>query len=244
MVTGIGQSNFAPVTPFMPPPPGSAEDGFPTSAPSTEDRASGEKTQSTSEDTKAKGSPDTSTPDGNKAVSELTREEQLLLQEMKRTDREVRQHERAHMAAGGRYVTSGATFTYEKGPDGRLYAVGGEVSISTSKEASPEATLRKAQTIRRAALAPAEPSPQDKRVAAQATQLEYQAHRDIAEEELAEIEEQRDADRVEGAPSSEDIAGETGLEDVPDTADDPIQPAPSSPSDSVFLPGRIIDLIG
>lgn len=96
-------------------------------------------------------------------------------------DREVRAHEQAHVAAGGQYAGA-ATYEFKRGPDGVNYAVGGEVKISTSKENTPEATLRKAQIIRRAALAPAEPSPQDRRVAAMATRMEAQARAEIAQQ--------------------------------------------------------------
>ena len=93
-------------------------------------------------------------------------------------DREVRAHEQAHVAAGGQFAGA-PVYKFERGPNGVNYAVGGEVSISTSKEADPAATLRKAQIIRRAALAPAEPSPQDRQVAAMATRLEAEARNEI-----------------------------------------------------------------
>ncbi len=112
---------------------------------------------------------------------ELTEEEQVEVQELKQRDREVRQHEQAHVAAGGQYVQGGPSYEFTTGPDGRRYATGGEVSISVSPERTPEASLRKARIVRRAALAPAEPSAQDRRVAAQASQLEARARREIAE---------------------------------------------------------------
>ena len=86
-------------------------------------------------------------------------QEQRLIEDQIQTlaarDREVRAHEQAHVAAGGQYAGAPA-YQYERGPNGVSYAVGGEVPISTGEEATPEATLRKAQIIRRAALAPAE----------------------------------------------------------------------------------------
>ena len=75
---------------------------------------------------------------------------------------------------------SAATFPYQRGPDGGSYAIGGEVKIDTSAGSNPEETIRKAQTIRAAALAPAEPSGQDHAVAAQATQMEAQARAEQA----------------------------------------------------------------
>lgn len=109
------------------------------------------------------------------------------LQRLQERDREVRAHEQAHIGAGGSVVTGGASYTYETGPDGRQYAVGGEVGIDTSPVPNnPEATMEKAQTIRRAALAPASPSAQDQKVAAQAAQMEAEARLEKAEEERDE----------------------------------------------------------
>jgi len=100
----------------------------------------------------------------------LTDAELRILEELKKADAAVRSHEMAHVAAGGRYVTSGASFTYKKGPDGKNYAVGGEVSIDTSPvPGDPRATLQKMQQVRNAALAPANPSAQDIKVASKAT---------------------------------------------------------------------------
>lgn len=103
------------------------------------------------------------------------------LARLKQRDREVRAHELAHLSVGGPYVRGGMSFTYEKGPDGQRYAVGGEVNIDTSKVPNdPHATLRKAETVHRAALAPAEPSPQDRSVAARAAQMASEARAEIA----------------------------------------------------------------
>jgi hypothetical protein len=115
----------------------------------------------------------------------LTRAEQMELRELKERDQEVKAHERAHIAAGGSYVQGGARFAYRLGPDGNRYAVGGEVSIDTaSVPQDPEATLRKAEAIRKAALAPAQPSAQDRAVAAEAARMAAEAQQDILEAKL------------------------------------------------------------
>lgn len=102
--------------------------------------------------------------------------EQRQIAELKARDREVRAHEMAHQAAGGGLVRGGASFRYEQGPDGHPYAVSGEVSIDTAPVAGDaEATLRKAQSIIAAALAPRQPSGQDRAVAAQASQMAAEA---------------------------------------------------------------------
>lgn len=104
-----------------------------------------------------------------KTDNELSEEELRQLEKLRQRDQEVRAHEQAHIAAGGQYVRGGANFEYQRGPDGKLYAVGGEVSIDASPVPNnPSATIRKMETVIRAALAPAQPSAQDYQVAARA----------------------------------------------------------------------------
>jgi len=106
----------------------------------------------------------------------LSPQAQALLDKLKARDADVRAHEAAHVAAGGDLITSGVTFSYETGPDGRAYAVGGDVSIDTSPvSGNPQATIAKAQQIIAAALAPADPSGQDLAVAGAAAAMEAQA---------------------------------------------------------------------
>lgn len=95
-------------------------------------------------------------------------QEQRVIDQLKSRDREVRAHEQAHAAVGGALAGS-PSYEYQTGPDGKKYAVGGEVSIDVSKTNDPESTIRKMQTVRAAALAPAEPSSQDRKVAAEAS---------------------------------------------------------------------------
>ena len=111
---------------------------------------------------------------------ELTQSEVQLLDELEQIDTEVRRHEMAHITAGGRYITSGANFTYKRGPDGKNYAVGGEVSIDTSPvPGDPQATLQKMRQVKSAALAPVNPSSQDIKVASKATQTASKALSDL-----------------------------------------------------------------
>lgn len=98
-----------------------------------------------------------------------------VVQQLRQRDQQVRAHEMAHLAAAGAYATSAAQYAYQTGPDGRKYAVGGEVGIDLSSERDPADTIRKMQIVQRAALAPADPSPQDMRVAAMAAQQMMQA---------------------------------------------------------------------
>ena len=110
---------------------------------------------------------------------ELSAEQQRQVQELREIDRKVRAHEQAHIAAGGDLVRGGATYTYQLGPDDKRYAVGGEVSIDASPGKTPEETIPKAQHIRETALAPAEPSAQDRSVASAASLMEADAQLEL-----------------------------------------------------------------
>jgi hypothetical protein len=113
----------------------------------------------------------------------LAPEEEKQVRELEERDREVRRHEQAHKAAAGELASGGPKFEYEAGPDGKRYAVGGEVSIDTSPvPGDPRATIQKMQQVRRAALAPGEPSSQDRAVAARAGAAERQARAELAEQ--------------------------------------------------------------
>lgn len=127
---------------------------------------------------------------GSRTEAELSPEEKQALDDLKARDREVRAHEQAHLAAAGPYAKGPPSYEFQTGPDGQSYAVGGEVKIDTSPvPGNPQATVVKAQTIKRAATAPANPSAQDRQVAAQASQMEAQARQEI-KEERAEKQEQ------------------------------------------------------
>ncbi len=112
------------------------------------------------------------------ASGQPTPEAQQRIQELRRIDASVRQHEAAHQAAGGPHA-GGASFTYTRGPDGKSYAVAGEVPIDVGAEGEPEATVRKMDTVKAAALAPSSPSPQDLRVAQQADSQKAQAQQEL-----------------------------------------------------------------
>ena len=127
--------------------------------------------------------------DRNRAPGDETRldeSERRQLEQLKARDREVRAHEAAHKAAAGSLARGGASFDYQTGPDGRRYAVGGEVSIDTAPvPGDPRATIERAQIIRRAANAPAQPSSQDRQVAAAATRMEAEARQELLQGEAA-----------------------------------------------------------
>ncbi|MHA1566963.1 MAG: putative metalloprotease CJM1_0395 family protein [Alphaproteobacteria bacterium] len=121
-----------------------------------------------------------------KGPSDLSEEEQKRVTQLKARDREVRTHEQAHKNAGGPYAGS-PTYEYTRGPDGSQYAISGEVSIDASPiSGNASATIAKMEIVIRAALAPAEPSGQDMKVAAQARAAKTQAQSELRREESEE----------------------------------------------------------
>lgn len=122
-------------------------------------------------------------------TSELPPEQLKELERLQERDQEVRAHEMAHMAAGGQYVKGGATFQYQRGPDGRRYAVGGEVRIDMSAvPGDPEATAQKMRAVKRAAMAPAMPSSQDRMVATKASRIETEMQLELLQLKLSQAE--------------------------------------------------------
>ncbi|MEL0641313.1 putative metalloprotease CJM1_0395 family protein [Pseudoalteromonas aliena] len=110
-------------------------------------------------------------------------QEQQQIKELKARDTEVRVHEQAHAAVGGQHAGS-PSYGYERGPNGINYAVSGEVQIDVSEVPNdPQATIDKMQTVRAAALAPAEPSGADRSIAADATQKLAAAQAELAQPE-------------------------------------------------------------
>ncbi|HDZ5109942.1 TPA: hypothetical protein RTH37_000384 [Campylobacter jejuni] len=105
---------------------------------------------------------------------ELSQKEVQQVRELQSIDRNVKAHEAAHQAAGGG-LAGAASFSYTRGPDNQMYATAGEVPISMQKGNTPEETIANARQIAAAAMAPANPSPQDYKVAANAAKMEFEA---------------------------------------------------------------------
>ncbi|MDW5416164.1 putative metalloprotease CJM1_0395 family protein [Iodobacter sp. CM08] len=147
---------------------------------------SASKTKTANTQTKANGEP-------------LSDAELATIEKLAKRDREVRQHEQAHLGAAGGLATSGATYSMETGPDGKQYAVGGEVKIDVSPGRTPEETLSKARIIQAAALAPADPSGADRAIAAEAATMAQTAQMEIAKR----------------SPSAQKLATHYGQNDYP-----------------------------
>jgi hypothetical protein len=115
-------------------------------------------------------------------------EEEQTIKELEKQDKAVRAHEEAHLAAGAGLVRGGATFSYTVGPDGKQYAVGGEVKIDISPVPDdPQATIRKMEQVKRAALAPSDPSPQDRNAASIAASQEAKASSELLQQQTKGI---------------------------------------------------------
>lgn len=125
--------------------------------------------------------------DSGRDSGDASPERQSEVNELRSRDREVRQHEQAHQVVGGQYAGA-PTYDYERGPDGQLYATGGQVSIDTSPiPDDPRATINKMQVVRAAALAPAEPSPRDLQAAQEATSQMLAARAELQADQREEV---------------------------------------------------------
>lgn len=165
---------------------------------------------------------DKTDPSGRQKDSvELSREAEEI-RKMQKRDSEVRAHEAAHAAAGGAYAGA-PTYTTKRGSDGKTYATGGEVSIDISAiKGDPKATLQKAEQVRSAALAPAQPSSQDMKVAQKAQSMAAKARAELAQQTSGKLADSIDSDQnnpkddavsvSENGTSSEDSSASSMIE--------------------------------
>ncbi|MBF0218369.1 MAG: hypothetical protein HQL49_02385 [Gammaproteobacteria bacterium] len=116
---------------------------------------------------------------------ELSAEEQRVVQQLQQRDREVRTHEQAHISAAGDLPVTPATYEYDEGPDGKRYAVGGEVGITIPNPEEPREKIDVGIQVQRVALAPAEPSTQDRKVAAQGSKMEQEGRSELAQQMMS-----------------------------------------------------------
>ncbi|MEH6651744.1 MAG: putative metalloprotease CJM1_0395 family protein [Motiliproteus sp.] len=151
----------------------------------------------------------TSTSRPNQTSSPEQANEQAQVRQLAKVDRDVRDHEAAHAAAGGG-LAGAPSYSYTKGPDGQLYATGGEVNTDTSASVDPSETAANARTVIEAALAPANPSTQDLRVAAQARAQLIDAQAQLTRNEQQSVDDQRQMD----SGRSDTVAEETQSQEV------------------------------
>lgn len=145
----------------------------------TRDAADGDKPK---DEESEEGSTDPSAPRGVDGKP-LSDDEVQEVERLEERDQEVRTHEQAHQTVGGQHAGT-PSYDYETGPDGKQYATSGEVPIDVGAVPNnPEATIAKMEQVKRAALAPAEPSAADKAIAAKADQAKLKAQRELAEQQ-------------------------------------------------------------
>jgi len=156
---------------------------------------------------------------GKKQDQELSEDDLRKVEELKKIDKNVHVHEQAHLSAAGGYARGGAHYDYVRGPDGNKYANSGHVSLDTSREKTPEATIKKANIIQKAALAPADPSPADKQIAANAAKMAMDAAQELAENQKAKL-------------KGSETTGTPKTTETPDTPDAPEAPEVAAVSES------------
>lgn len=148
------------------------------------------------------------------AANQLSPEEKKEIEKLSKTDQKVRAHEQAHLAAGAGLVRGGASFEYTRGPDGRMYAVGGEVKIDISPvSGKPEETLRKMERVIAAALAPVDPSPQDRAVATVARNIQAKAQMEKSEEARKKMQQKPETYQQTQQINSDNQQKQTQIED-------------------------------
>lgn len=107
----------------------------------------------------------------------LDSNENQVINELQAADAGVRAHEAQHFRAAGGLVQGTAEFDYVEGPDGNLYAVGGQVEINpTNGVTDPAKQASDAATLYNAATAPADASAQDLAVARSAINQANEAY--------------------------------------------------------------------
>ncbi len=137
------------------------------------------------------------TPDPNAAAGPLqptgpngvplSEQELQEVEELSQRDDEVHAHEQAHAAIGGN-LASQPSLEYQQGPDGKRYAVSGEVQIDISVvHGDPEKTMQKMRQVYSAAMAPMEPSGADLRIAADAMRKYNEARQELTDERMTQM---------------------------------------------------------
>ena len=187
--------------------------------------------EAATEDTESSGN--RAADDAAQDPNQLTEQEAQIVDQLQERDREVRQHEQAHLAAAGGLAQGGIQYQFQRGPDGRSYAVGGSVRIDTAPvPGDPAATVRKMSQVRRAALAPLEPSTTDRAVAQQASVTAAQARQELAANGGRSAAEAARAEEAEAQAAAQDAAQDEGSQESPAAAQQATAPARPEPINS------------
>jgi hypothetical protein len=73
-----------------------------------------------------------------RAGARFSADELRVLELLRARDRELRLHGPAHVVLGGSLVRAASSYTYERGPDGRYYAVDGELGLTLDTTHLPD----------------------------------------------------------------------------------------------------------
>jgi len=220
-----GQKKSTPLLyPLSTAPAGQSEDNVSLSKEGKELSAAQETSRGSEQKNQQETDPSQSQSKGSNQLS-LDETELRQVQQLRSRDTEVRTHEQAHLAAAGQYAAGGPSFSYQTGPDGKRYAVGGSVPIDIGEESTPAATIQKMRTVKRAALAPANPSAADRQIAAQAGMNEMKAIQELQASQRTETE----VSPAQPLKREEDSAQESsGLSDQNVAEQSPSAPEPSA----------------
>ena len=112
-------------------------------------------------------------------INDPNSDEQRVVDKLQIRDREVRAHEMSHGIDPNLIKIGSAQFDYTIGPDGKAYATGGKVTLATGNPTSPEDAVDKAQALKKASMAPGNPSPQDFQALNAAISMEAEAQSNI-----------------------------------------------------------------
>lgn len=130
-------------------------------------------------------------PPAVKQPDELSDRDRAEVAELQARDGAVRREEQAHAAAAGA-LAGPIQYDYRTGPDGRRYAVGGQVPIRDAVASSPEAAARAGGKLAAAAMSAQSPSAADYqaaadgyRIAAEANQIATENAVKLAQQNLA-----------------------------------------------------------
>ncbi len=181
----------------------------------------------------ADADPKTAASDSDDKSPQQEQQERQTISELASRDADVRAHEAAHAAVGGTYAGS-PSYTLQQGPDGKAYAIGGEVGIDLSAvSGDPSATISKMEVVMRAALAPIDPSAQDLRVAAEAQGLATAARAELAEQKRSDAAEQAETKREQ--QKKDEPASANGQQTADTSASLQLYQSIASPLDSTPL---------
>ena len=112
-----------------------------------------------------------------RGADRLNDQQREVLRDLQARDQEVRAHEKTHVAVAGPLAKGGPSYEYVIGPDGKPYAIGGEVRVDTSTGPDAARNARHADRLAAAALAVKDPSLADQQVANESATMKSESPR-------------------------------------------------------------------